>query len=45
MNYGSRLLIMHGVKAVMDICGEEKKRLRIGDILGKFNEISIECGN
>lgn len=45
VNYGSRLLMMHGGNAVMDICGEEKQRLRIDDILGKFNEISIECGN
>ncbi len=45
VEYGSRLVMMHGGKAVMDIDGEEKKELVVDDILGKFNEISIECGN
>lgn len=45
VEYGSRLLMMHGGNAVMDISGEEKQRLAVDDILGKFNEISIECGN
>ena len=43
--YGNRLVMMHQGKAVMDIKGEEKKRIKIEDILEKFNEISIECGN
>ena len=45
VEYGSRLVMMHGGKAVMDIDGEDKKNLVVDDILGKFNEISIECGN
>lgn len=45
VEYGSRLLMMHSGEAVMDIGGEDKQRLTIDDILGKFNEISIECGN
>lgn len=45
VEYGSRLVMMHGGKAVMDIAGEEKQKLKVDDILGKFNEISIECGN
>ena len=45
VNYGTRLLMMHEGKAVMDIDGEEKQKLVVDDILGKFNEISIECGN
>lgn len=45
VEYGSRLIMMHGGKAVMDIDGEQKKDLVVDDILGKFNEISIECGN
>lgn len=45
VEYGSRLVMMHGGKAVMDIDGEQKKELVVDDILGKFNEISIECGN
>lgn len=45
VEYGSRLVMMHSGKAVMDIDGEEKQKLVVDDILGKFNEISIECGN
>lgn len=45
VEYGTRLLMMHGGRAVMDISGEEKQALKVEDILGKFNEISIECGN
>lgn len=45
VEYGSRLIMMHAGEAVMDISGEEKQKIVIDDILGKFNEISIECGN
>ena len=45
VEYGSRLVMMHNGTAVMDIDGEEKQKLVVDDILGKFNEISIECGN
>ena len=45
VEYGSRLVMMHNGTAVMDIDGEEKQSLKVDDILGKFNEISIECGN
>ena len=45
VEYGSRLLMMHQGHNVMDFAGEEKKRLTVDDILGKFNAISIECGN
>jgi len=37
--------MMHEGNIVMDHAGEEKKALRLEDILSKFNEISIECGN
>ena len=40
VDYGNRLLMMHQGKA-----GTEKEETRIDDILKKFNEISIECGN
>ena len=43
--YGTRLLMMHGGQAVMDMSGEEKQRIKVDDILDKFNEISIACGN
>lgn len=45
VEYGNRLLMMHQGEAVMDVKGEEKARLQVDDILSKFNEISIECGN
>ncbi|MDE7193471.1 MAG: ATP-binding cassette domain-containing protein [Oscillospiraceae bacterium] len=45
VDYGTRLIMMHSGSAVMDIDGERKRELHIDDILGKFNEISIECGN
>lgn len=45
VEYGSRLVMMHSGNAVMDINGKEKQKLEVDDILGKFNEISIECGN
>lgn len=45
VEYGSRLLMMHQGENVIDCAGEEKAKLGIEDILEKFNEISIECGN
>ncbi|CUX42835.1 ABC transporter ATP-binding protein [Clostridium sp. C105KSO13] len=45
VEYGSRLLMMHQGQIVLDIAGKEKQKMKVDDILGKFNEISIECGN
>lgn len=45
VDYGNRLLMMHQGKAIMDKAETEKEETRIDDILKKFNEISIECGN
>lgn len=45
VEYGDRLLMMHQGNSVIDCSGEEKAALCIEDILEKFNEISIECGN
>ncbi len=45
VDYGNRLLMMHQGHAIMDKSGNEKEELQIDDILEKFNEISIECGN
>ncbi len=45
VEYGSRLVMMHSGQAVMDLSGEEKAKIKVDDILGKFNEISIEVGN
>lgn len=45
VEYGNRLVMMHQGGAIMDEAGEEKAKIQIQDILDKFNEISIECGN
>lgn len=45
VEYGDRLLMMHEGNIVMDLDGEEKKQMEVSQILTKFNEISIECGN
>lgn len=45
IEYGNRLVMMHQGKAVMDFSGKEKQGVQIEQILEKFNEISIECGN
>lgn len=45
LEYGDRLLMMHQGRAVLDKSGAGKRALKIEDVLGIFNEISIECGN
>ena len=45
VEYGDRLLMMHQGHAIIDKAGDEKKAIQVDDILGTFNEISIECGN
>ncbi|MGN0414794.1 MAG: ABC transporter ATP-binding protein [Agathobacter sp.] len=45
VEYGDRLIMMHQGNAIIDKEGEDKKALRVEDILGTFNQISIECGN
>lgn len=45
VNFGSRLIMMDKGNIVFDKEGEDKKSLKIDDILDVFNKISIECGN
>lgn len=45
VEYGNRLIMMHQGQAIIDEAGEERAKLKVEDILDKFNEISIECGN
>lgn len=45
VDYGNRMLMMHGGKVVFDRAGKEKEATKVEDILSVFNEISIECGN
>lgn len=45
VEYGSRMVMMHEGKCVLDIDGEEKKNAKVDDLLKIFNQISIEVGN
>ena len=45
VEYGDRLIMMHQGRAIIDKAGADKKAMQVDDILGTFNEISIECGN
>ena len=45
VEYGDRILMMHQGQIVLDHAGEEKKQVSVDELLVKFNEISIECGN
>ncbi|MDE7390049.1 MAG: ATP-binding cassette domain-containing protein [Lachnospiraceae bacterium] len=45
IEYGSRLIMMHSGKCILDLKGEEKKNANVDDLLKVFNEISIEVGN
>ena len=45
VEYGDRLIMMHQGKAIIDKAGADKKAMQVDDIIGTFNEISIECGN
>ncbi|RGZ00680.1 ATP-binding cassette domain-containing protein [Clostridium sp. AM58-1XD] len=45
VEYGNRLLMMHQGTVVMDKDETAKSAMQIDEILEKFNEISIECGN
>lgn len=45
VEYGNRILMMHQGTVVLDKEGKEKEQVSIEELLEKFNEISIECGN
>ena len=45
VEYGDRLVMMHQGGVVMDLTDAEKKAIGTEDILRKFTEISVECGN
>ena len=40
ITYGNRLVMMDKGKIILDISGEEKKKLTIEDLLHKFEDIS-----
>ena len=45
VEYGNRLIMMHQGENIIDVSGTARNNIKIDEILGKFNEISIECGN
>lgn len=45
VEYGNRILMMNQGKIVLDRAEDEKKNTSIDEIMGIFNQISIECGN
>ena len=42
VEYGNRLIMMHEGKVILNISGEEKKKLTVEDLLAKFSEASGE---
>ena len=38
--HGNRLIMMHEGKIIYDVSGEEKKKLKVADLLAKFEEVS-----
>lgn len=45
VEYGNRLVMMHEGNIIIDKEGAEKENIKVDDVLKKFTEISIECGN
>lgn len=45
VEYGNRLVMMHDGNIIIDKEGSEKENIKVDDVLKKFTEISIECGN
>lgn len=45
VEYGDRVLMMSQGQAVLDRAGQAKRDTTIDDLLGRFNQISLECGN
>ncbi len=45
VEYGNRLLMFDKGNTVLDLNESKKHETKVSDILGVFNEISIECGN
>ena len=45
VEYGDRLIMMHQGKTIIDREDEKKRELKVEDIMGTFNKISVECGN
>jgi len=42
IKYGNRLIMMHEGKVILNISGEEKKKLTVEDLLHQFEKVSGE---
>lgn len=40
ITHGNRLIMMHEGRVIYDVAGEEKKKLKVSDLLAKFEEVS-----
>ncbi|MEG2394962.1 MAG: ABC transporter ATP-binding protein, partial [Ruthenibacterium sp.] len=40
IRYGNRLIMMNEGRIIYDVCGEEKKNLKVSDLLSKFEAAS-----
>ena len=40
--HGNRLIMMHEGKVILNIAGEDKKKLTVGDLLHQFEKVSGE---
>jgi putative ABC transport system ATP-binding protein len=40
--HGNRLIMMHEGKIILNIAGEEKKKLTVNDLLAQFEKVSGE---
>ena len=40
--HGNRLIMMHEGKVILNIAGEEKKKLTVSDLLAQFERVSGE---
>jgi putative tryptophan/tyrosine transport system ATP-binding protein len=45
LEYGDRILMMHNGQIILDKSGEDKKNLKLDEVLHMFDEISVEAGN
>ncbi len=45
IEYGNRLIMMHNGQIIFDVCGEEKRQLKVEDLLHKFTELSGDAAS
>lgn len=45
VEYGDRLVMLHEGRIVLDKENDEKRDMKVRDIMKIFNQISVECGN